>query len=263
MVNLRVLISCALSVVTIAAVVFFSGGCSGKTGRGITDNNDNTEEVDTVKLPLVEKERVNVTDTLNLRIYYPNYTKVDLITDEMPSKNDTTVIMVAEAAFTAGTSEEIAQGPIAGDHVLGGVRKKGYVCKRNNGAFVYYNGKPKFLHEEYSNELDSAANNGGCGFAQEMMLHNGEIVSHTRHDDNVNEFRALCLVNGKLAIADSKGSVKFGDFINDLQKAGATEALYLDMGSGWNYSWYRNNSGYPVNIHPESEIGTNWITFYN
>ena len=38
-----------------------------------------------------------------------------------------------------------------------------------------------------------AAKKGGCGFAQEIMIHNGRIVSHTCPDDNVNEFRALCL----------------------------------------------------------------------
>lgn len=85
---------------------------------------------------------------------------------------------------------------------------------------------------------------------------------HTRPDRNVNEFRALCLIDGKLAMADSKGKVEFGDFINELLNAGASEALYLDMGFGWNYSWYRDENGNAVNIHPESTVGTNWIAFY-
>lgn len=205
---------------------------------------------------------MEIIDTLNLRVYFPKYSKVDFITEEMPSKNDSSVIFVAEAAFTGGTPEELAQGLIAGDHVSRGVKNKGYACERNNGAFVYYNGESKFLHKQYSRELDIAAKNGGCGFTQEMMIHNGQIVSHTRPDGNVNGFRALCLINGNLAIADSKGMTKFGDFINDLQKAGASEALYLDMGTGWNYSWYRDDYGNPIDIHPESTIGTNWITFY-
>lgn len=35
----------------------------------------------------------------------------------------------------------------------------------------------------------------------------------------------ISLINGTLAVADSKGVVRFGDFISDLKKAGASEAL--------------------------------------
>ena len=249
--------------VSIVVIPLFLGACLGKrsdSSRGShgTSRVDEIEKFDSRKYEQV----VEIADTLNLRIYFPKYSKVDFITGEMPSKNDSKVIFVAEAAFTAGNPEESAQGIIAGDHVSGGIRKKGYKCQRNNGAFVYYSNSPKFIHKNYSDELDMAAKSGGCGFAQEMMIHNGRVVSHTRPDDNVNEFRALCLINGNLAIADSKGFVEFGNFINDLQKAGATEALYLDMGPGWNYSWYRDDYGNPADIHPKSSIGTNWISFY-
>lgn len=258
MVNRKILISCPLSLATIVIIILFLGNCSGKNSKTTGENDDTGKEI-----VEVEKDtRVEIVDTLNLRIYYPQYSKIDLITNKMPSKADTSVILVAAAAFTAGTPEEHAQGTVAGDHVSGGVRKQGYACKRNNGAFVYYNGQPKFVHGNYSNELDTAAKNGGSGFAQEMMIHNGRIVTHTRPDTNVNEFRALCLINGKPAIADSNGKVEFGNFINELLKAGATEALYMDMGAGWNQSWYRDECGKPVDIHPESNVGSNWITFY-
>lgn len=39
-------------------------------------------------------------------------------------------------------------------------------------------------------------------------------------------------------------------------------ALYLDMGSGWNHAWYRDN-GKVVVLHPKTHnFCTNWITFY-
>ena len=251
-----------LSLATIVVFSLFSFSCSCKRDD-YTVGNNKTQNEGFKKSDSTKREQVvEITDTMNLRIYSPKYSKIDFKTGEMPSKNDTTVIFVAEGAFSAGKPEEFAQGTVAGDHVSGGIRMKGYTCKRNNGAFIYYNGLYKFLHEDYSNELDTAAKNGGCGFTQEMMIHNGQIVSHTRPNDNVNKFRALCLIKGRLAITDSKSKVKFGNFINDLQKAGATEALYLDMGPGWNYSWFRDDYGNPVNIHPESTIGTNWIVFY-
>lgn len=45
-------------------------------------------------------------------------------------------------------------------------------------------------------------------------------------------------------------------------------ALYLDMGSGWNYAWYRDKNGKVIERFPESKKSpnfkyrTNWITFY-
>ena len=96
-----------------------------------------------------------------------------------------------------------------------------------------------------------------------MMIHKGKEVSHTRSAYNTNEFRALCLIDDKVAIADSNGFMTFGDFIKNLLKAGATEALYLDMGPGWNYSWYRDENGNLIEIHHSpTKYATNWITFY-
>ncbi len=206
---------------------------------------------------------VQVVDTLGLRIYYPNYSRIDLVCGDIPSKEDDSVIMFAEAAFTGELLDTFRHTNIAGYHVSNGKRYKGFRCKRNNGAFVYYNGKPKFVYRNYSAEFDKAASCVDCGFAQEMIIHNGKKVPHTRKAANTNEFRALCLIDGKVAIADSQGVMKFGDFINDLIKAETTEALYLDMGSGWNYSWYRGDNGNPIEIHPTpTKYATNWITFY-
>jgi len=43
---------------------------------------------------------------------------------------------------------------------------------------------------------------------------------------------------------------------------GVQEAIYLDMGSGWNYSWWRDNTGSAHEIHNRRIVyATNWITF--
>ena len=61
---------------------------------------------------------------------------------------------------------------------------------------------------------------------------------------------------------DSKGVVSYASFINSLEKIGVTHALYLDMGRGWNHSWYRDNKGTVVEIHPKTHsYTTNWIVF--
>lgn len=253
---------------------------------GCTQHNNNKSDsipinegdsISSIHMQIDKKEEtvnpVVIVDTCNLRVYFPNYSKIDLVCGTMPSKDDQSVIMFAEAAFTGELLEDFEHRNIASSHVSNGVYHSGYLCKRNRGVFTYYNGEPHFVYEggfqkvawpKYMEAaLREAARNNGCGFAQEIMLYDGKIIKHARPDDNSNEFRALCLIKGKVAIVDSNGVMKFGDFINNLQKIGATEALYLDMGAGWNYSWYRDAGGNPVEIHSTTtKYATNWITFY-
>ena len=200
----------------------------------------------------------------NLIIYRPDYTSIDLVCGTMPSLSDKNVIFCAEAAFTGELLKEFKHSNILGDHVSGGKRYKGTGCKRNTGAFVYYGGKWKFLYKNYSKDLDVAAQNGGMGFGQELMIHEGKRVLTIRKDANKNEFRALCELSGKLCVIDSKGVSSFGDFIQALLDEGVAEAIYLDMGPGWNYSWYRDYDGVSHKIHKHRIVyTTNWITFYS
>ena len=50
-----------------------------------------------------------------------------------------------------------------------------------------------------------------------------------------------------------------------LLDAGMSEALYMDMGPGWNYSWYREFPDSSVTwIHSVSlPSATNWLVFYH
>lgn len=196
-------------------------------------------------------------------IYTPNYTNIDLVCGIMPDKSAKSVIFCSEAAFTGELLKEFKHTNILGDHVSSGIRYRGTGCNRNTGAFVYYGGKWKFLYKDYSNELDVAAKNGGMGFGQEMMIHNGKRVQTIRKDSNRSEFRALCELKGMLCVIDSKGVSKFGDFIQALLSEGVSEAIYLDMGIGWNYSWWRDCNGKANEIHNQRiPYTTNWITFY-
>lgn len=225
--------------------------CCASSGR-----NESTQESDSESEMWTAVE-VDTTHT-GLRIYYPQFGSVGLVTGEMPDTTVDVVIFCCAAAFTGECLDEFKHGNVAGDHVSDGMGKRyhGFRCTRNNGAFVFYNNQWKFLHKNYSAELDSAAVHEGSGFAQEMMIHNGVEVSHTRKAGSENLFRALCEIDGKLCVADAKEWGTFGSYINNLLNAGVKEALYLDMGTGWNHSWYRPevNSelmGPAVIIHPK------------
>lgn len=201
--------------------------------------------------------------------YYPQFTSIDLVCETMPPKSDRHVIFCAEAAFTHALLDHFEHTNIDGDHVSGGKRWTGAKCKDNSGAFIYYNkvesGKSiwRFVRGDYNDALDEAAANGGMGFGQALIVYNGERITPLWRKGN-NYYRALCERNGRLCIVDSRTSVDYDEFVNQLMRYGVTHALYLDMGSGWNHSWWRDAQGTAHDIHPWIEkcrFCTNWIAF--
>lgn len=52
-------------------------------------------------------------------------------------------------------------------------------------------------------------------------------------------YRAIAELNGSLCIVDSAKMTYYDDFLKELQRLGVANALYMDMGAGWNYSWFR------------------------
>ena len=229
--------------------------------------NSSIIKVDTVNLlkGLKAKNNIDIEITDSIIAYYPHFNHIDLVIGVMPDKlEDNDVIFCCEAAYTGKCLQMFSHSNIAGDHVSSGVRYYGYPCERNTGAFVWFNEHWKFLWTYYSHELDVAARHQGMGFGQEMMIHEGDILPTVRPNCNgPNIFRALCEVNGKLCVIDCKIPMLFGSFKRLCQLYGAREALYLDMGSGWNHSWYRDVDGEVVEIHPKThDYCTNWLTFY-
>lgn len=228
---------------------------------------------DTPRSTSTEKNVTVSVDTTHagLVIYYPNFTSIDLVCGTVPSMDDRRVIMFCEAAFTNELLDEFTHDNIQCSHASGGVFYNNGVLGRNNGAFVYYDENWKFIHNGggraslLNAAIDTAAAHGGMGFCQEMFIHDSKEVRHTRKDSSVNVFRALCEIGGKLCVAESAQKGTFRSFINNLLAADTAVALYLDMGSGWNYSWYRPTEGAaPVIIHPKTHnYITNWVTFYH
>lgn len=227
----------------------------------MVDDRDIEEPVSQEKA--VYEIRVERVDTNGLIVLFPKFSSVDLVCGTMPSKDDSSVILVAEAAYTGECLQEFRHSNILGDHVSGGVRYKGTRCNRNTGAFVFYNHRWKFLFNNYSHELDSAAMNGGAGFGQELFILNGKIKATVRKDTNRNQFRALCEKDGRLCVIESDSVISFSSFKERLLKFGVSNAIYLDMGAGWNHAWYKGDEGEVHELHPKlHDYCTNWITFY-
>lgn len=221
--------------------------------------------------PVPEPVRLVEIDTTvhGLILYYPPTDSIELRCFDRPDpKVDSSIVFCCAAAFTTDFGSDADHTRICGDHVSGGRFYKRPRLKRNTGAFfVGEDGRYAFMYspeakqETFRLEFEHAV----TGFTQEMMLRRGERVRTTRPDRNVNQFRALCLTaGGRLFIADAAEPMQFGHFVQQLQQAGAYDALYMDMGPGWNYSWYREYADSAATLIHSWPINsaTNWLVFH-
>ena len=209
---------------------------------------------------------VTVETTTNLNVYYPDYTKIDLVCGQMPKTTQKDVEFCCEAAFTGELLNEFKHSNIADNHICNGEMKKGYRCKANTGGFVWGKGKWKFMRKA---DYPTIANGWSMGFCQLLIIKDGTARPiGARMANRRNIYRALCEKDGKLCIIESKKTMTYESFVKCLSAYKVTHALYLDMGIGWNYAWYRDNDGKVKECFPESKwapsykFRTNWITFY-
>ena len=214
----------------------------------------------------IRGQAVTVEKTVNLNVYYPEYTKIDLICGQMPKASQKDVEFCCEAAFTGELLNEFKHTNIADNHICNGEMKKGYRCKANTGGFVWGKGKWQFMRKA---DYPTEANGWEMGFCQLLIIKDSAVRPiGTKMKNNRTIYRALCEKDGKLCIIESKKVMTYEFFVKCLSAYKVTHALYLDMGRGWNYAWYRDQKGKVVVLFPESKMApsykfrTNWITFY-
>ena len=207
-----------------------------------------------------------INQTEHLTFYYPNYKSIDLALGKMPDNSDSKVDFCCEAAFTGQRLKSFTHSNVADNHVSGGKWHQGYNCRANTGAFVWsqnhwaFMEKKKFLSEKPKCEM---------AFCQYLLILNGkQTPMWEKMRKNRTRYRALCEKDGRLCLVESRKVVTLEFFIRCLMESHVTNAIYLDMGAGWNYAWYRDTQGSPHEIFPESkkaadyQYRTNWITFY-
>lgn len=219
------------------------------------------------KMNATNREFVEVRKYDSLVVYSPNYSRIDLVTGTMPSKDDVRVVFVCEAAFTGKLLESFEHSNVAGHHVCDGVFYEGYDCAPNNGVFTWSKtGGWKFFdcdHEGSEVPLRAVAKQDGMGFCQNLLFWGGQRQKGCFKPDARNQYRALCELDGKLCVIDCARTLCFKSFMDGLQSLGVKNAIYLDMGPGWNYSWLRNSDGSVKELfNVPGKYTTNWITFY-
>ena len=195
-------------------------------------------------------------ETDDLYIYYADYGDLDYVAGKRPSKEDQTIQMCMAAAFQSTYELGFRHDNIVGWHASDGELERGKP-QDNLGAFTYVDGEARIWNTEEAEEaVKEAAARGGMGFQQFIVLCDGERGMH--RSDEFRCYRVLAVMEGKACIIDSRTQVHYDEFIQSLENLGVQDALYCDMGSGWNYSWYRGEDAKPVNI-----IGIPWPFSHN
>lgn len=183
----------------------------------------------------------------------------------IPSENDSTIALCVEAAFTGELLKDFKSTNIGGDYVIEGVFHKGYKCRANTG-FLYADCNTFTISssDQCRQWIEKAKKNGGSLFQQIMIIRNGKDVYRGSpiKPASRNIYRAACILNdGNFAVIQSVEAMPLKDFIASLIQYGVSDALYLDMGRGWNYGWYRETADSPVIqlFNERTPFQTNWL----
>lgn len=218
---------------------------------------------DSIPHPMMAK----VDSTKHLYFYKPDQYHMDIVCGERPDTLDNNVIFCAEAAFTGKIVDSFYHTNIAGNHVCGGEFHKGYECKANSGGFIFYKDNHwAFLKKaDYNAKLKDT--NIQCAYEQAMVVNNGVVYHpYLMKPERQEIYRALCEnKDGELMVVTAKEDIAYEKFVQALvSELDVRNALYMDMGIGWNYSWYRTDDSTFTAFFPMAkwtQYQTNWLIF--
>ena len=243
----------------IFCVVFFSAMMFSQFHSKLpADAKGNIDDINIQEV--INKKGTYIFQTEDFYIIFPEYQSVEFITKDRPKKSDGSITFCGAAAFSLDYSLAYDEQKVCGDYAHNGKLTNSYHIQ-NLGAFTFYEGKGHLITEGNPDEaIKEAALKGGDGFEQLVAMHNGKgtelQIGETRC------LRVLTEIQGRLCLIDSIGMVSYEDFIQDLEKAGIENALYLEMGAGWNYCWYRLENNHTKNVFGlPFPFSHNWIIF--
>lgn len=238
--------------------------CQTSSTQAASEQKEICEELVPDTLLTVSNVEIDSMPFIVLRMN-PEAAYISLADSVIPSETDTTIGLCVEAAFTGELLKEFKTTNIGGDYVIDGVFHKGYKCKANTG-FLYADKKIYTISssEHCEDWIEKAKKNGGTLFQQILIVQNGKNVYKGTpiKPTTANIYRSACIMNdGNFAVIQSSKALPLNDFINSLIEMGVSDALYLDMGRGWNYGWYRETVDSPAIklFDYRTPYQTNWL----
>lgn len=251
-------ICCLSSLAVIPAFLFIFMGL---ISQYHVDINEAINVSDSDYKLLVPTDETTIYKTDSLFVFFPKYSQVDLEYGKRPKKSDKTITWCSGAAFQHEIQLGFSDDNIEGHHASKGVYSDSKHVKDEYGAVVFYDGGFEFEFDNPENAMKKAADHGGSGFMQYRMIRDGELVNGFTMP-RVRSYRVIAELNGHLCIIDSIDMMHFEDFLSELKNLHVTNALYMDMGAGWNYSWYRRDNGKAKTLFGlKVPWSHNWVVF--
>lgn len=212
---------------------------------------------------IVPGEKTTVYETKDLYIFFPEYRTVNFNTKNLPKKSDRSVTWCGGAAYQHEFQLRFSPGNIEGSYAsLGQYHEGAPMPPYKKGAFVFYDGHFVFDFDDPEKAVKTAAEHGGDGFMQGAMIVDGQPVPLKILVCRKKCFRVLAELNGSLCIINAKKRTSLIDYSAMLTELGVSSALYLDMGGGFNYSWYRRENGRVRMLFKlRFPWAKNWLTF--
>lgn len=249
---------CLASLAVIPAFLFIFMGLISQYHVNI-DEAIVISDSDYEKLIPLEKTTIYKTDTFY--VFFPEYSHVDLECGIRPKKSDKSITWCSGAAFQHDIQLGFSDDNIEGYYASKGKYSDSQYAKDEYGAVAFYDGSFRFEFDNPQEAIKEAAEHGGSGFMQFRLLRDGKLVNDFTMP-RVRSYRVMAEINGNLCIIDSIEMMHFEDFLNKLEELNVTNALYMDMGAGWNYSWYRRESGRAKTLFGlKVPWSHNWIVF--
>ena len=252
-----------LACIAIAAIV-------AAVGRSCQHNNQNNN-IDMNKTTYL----IQVTQNKVLTYYDITDCPLDLACGQMPDTAQADVLLCAAAAFTGKCLDYFEHSNILGPHISQGVLYEGYTEEKDGVPFeqryalFVWEGKDeqgnmlpkKFYQLPNDAILQQTVKQGGMAFTQHWVIKDGEVFTPCIQPlERVEHFRSLCQKDNRYYVIANHEEMKYQDYLQALLDAGVENALYMDMGAGWNHSFYRDANGQVHIIHPKGHsYPTNWI----
>ena len=219
-----------------------------------------------------------VDSTEHLMIYDITDCRLDLACGQMPDTTDENVIFCAAAAFTGKCLDYFQHDNILGSHISSGALYDGYTENKDGvpyeeryALFVWQGVDslgamlPKGFHSIPNNVLlEQTTLQKGMAFTQHWVIKDSVLfLPCIQPFDRIEHFRSICQKGDRFMVIANKDKISYRQYLDLLLAYGVENALYMDMGPGWNHSFYRDALNQLHIIHPKTHsYPTNWLVVY-
>lgn len=251
-----------LAIVALAAIISMIGNSF----------NSNETMMNTTHYPML------VDTTANLITYDITNCRLDLACGQMPDTTQKNVILCAAAAFTGKCLDTFEHTNILGQHISQATLYNGYTEDKDGipfeqryALFVWkgIDNQGNMLEKGFyqlPNDLllEQVVEQSGMAFTQHWVIKDAQLfIPVIQPLERVEHFRSICQKDNRFVVIANIEPITYQQYLDALLAFGVENALYMDMGTGWNHSFYRDADNQLHILHPKTHsYPTNWLVVY-